>query len=96
MEHAPVLARRGIPFTLSWTNVDINRTEIVVLLVAYNAQSMQYIVGKFYTDGVPVVREPGTFKYSCTEFIPSTVYPMWLRMLASGQLTCSEMHAPQW
>ena len=37
----------------------------------------------------PGVLHPGTLRYNCTEFIPNTVWPTWLRRLASGHSTCN-------
>ena len=36
VEHPPVLTGRGIPLTFARTNVDVHRTEVVILLVTYN------------------------------------------------------------
>ena len=40
---------------------------------------------------LPGVLDPATFMYSCTEFIPRTVCPIWDSKLYSGQVTCSQI-----
>lgn len=106
---SPVSIRHSKPLAIPWSDVDVDRAKVVVLLM-----TCQHIVTKFIMMQeekskqnfhlyiilefqqallfqififqvkrceLPGVREPGTFMYSCTVFMPRILWPTWLSML---------------
>ncbi len=78
--------------SLTYFSQSLWKTPQYLLWTANHSQSPGPILmlteQKLLFSWCPGVRAPGTFMYSCTEFIPRMVWPMWERKLPSGQSTC--------